>query len=133
MDNFESEKNEVREEGMRHRRPRFTRVERTYSSDRFNRENKEEKRGFMPEGFGSGFQNTSSQRPRTQYRPRINNGGNQYGQREQRGGYQPRENGYQPRGGYQVLYQLPWHPQQAYIVQDRTISLKTLHTRSIPS
>lgn len=102
MDNFESEKNEVREEGMRHRRPRFTRVERTYSSDRFNRENKEEKRGFMPEGFGSGFQNTSSQRPRTQYRPRINNGGNQYGQREQRGGYQPRENGYQPRGGYQA-------------------------------
>lgn len=88
-------------------RPRINQA-RAYSQDRggYSR-NSNSEGGFRPEGFGTGLQSSSQQRPA--YRPRYNNnGGEQGGYGQQRPAYRPRYNngdgeqgGYgQQRGGY---------------------------------
>jgi pseudouridylate synthase len=78
-----------------------------YSSQQVNNDNE----GFRPEGFGANLQGGNGrqqyQRP---YRPRVN-----------QGGYQPRQQGYQPRhqGGYQPRQQGGYQPRQQGGYQQR--------------
>ena len=99
--------------GGRPQRPRIH-TQRAYTS---SHSEQSEEGGFRPEGFGAGLQsgNTTPQRP---YRPRFNN--NMEGGYQQRGGYQPRQQGgYRPKfnnaegqEGYQPRPQGGYRPRQ---------------------
>ncbi len=78
---------------VRPQRPRIH-TPRPYNSERVNNEE-----GFRPEGFGASLQSSSTQSSREEYGQ--SRGGYQQRPRYQQGGYQPRQGGYQSRGGYQ--------------------------------
>ena len=73
-------------------RPRIHTGQRPVNYERpsFNKQSQDDEGGFRPEGFGAGLQ---SQAPQRSYRPRPNNNYNN-------GGYQPKGDYGQPRGGY---------------------------------
>ena len=75
-------------------RPRIHSAQRPAAGgyDRFNRRQTGDEEGFRPEGFGASLQGQAPQRP---YYARTNNNYNNNGY-QQRGGYQPRQ-----QGGYQ--------------------------------
>ena len=83
----------------RPQRPRIN-AQRAYSTNR-NYDN--EGGGFRPEGFGSGLQPEGGQQEQGGYQPRQNSYGNRggYQQRPQQGGYRPRYNQDGEQGGYQ--------------------------------
>ena len=98
-------------------RPRIHTAQRpasgSYERQNFNRHNDDEE-GFRPEGFGAGLQSIPREQggyqQRGGYQPRQQGG---YGQ--QRGGYQPRQQGgYGQQGGYQSRQQGGYGQQRGY-------------------
>ena len=113
-DGFQNEQREIRP--GRSPRPRIHNNTRpTYQ--------KREEESFRPEGFGAGLTSSAPQRP--SYRPRPNYGGGYNPNRQQGGGYQQREGGYQKpykpykpygaegaEGGYQPRQHGGYQPRQ---------------------
>ncbi|WP_028909659.1 pseudouridine synthase [Prevotella sp. AGR2160] len=86
--------------GARPHRPRIG-AQRAYSSDRGQSSGEG---GFRPEGFGAalgGASNNEHSSHEGGYQPRQNGYQSRGGYQPRQGGYQPRQNGYQSRGGYQ--------------------------------
>ena len=85
--------------GARPHRPRIG-AQRAYSSDRGQSSGEG---GFRPEGFGAalgGASNNEHSSHEGGYQPRQNGYQSRGGYQPRQGGYQPRQNGYQSRGGY---------------------------------